>query len=364
MNPFTLNYYPEYFCDRVSETRQLNENILNGLNTLLHSPRRLGKSTLIFHLFHQLEKKGKYETIIIDLFATSNMEDFLRIFAEKLLLKYHQKSFIKGLTSLLKGLSPTLTFSQDGTPMLGLSINKSQHETTLSQLFDYLEKRKKKVIIAFDEFQEIASYPEKAEAILRTYIQRLNNVKFIFSGSSNHLLQEMFYSAKRPFYQSCEVLVLEKINRKSYADFIKKLFNKNSKKIDQTAVDHILDFSKVYTYYTQVICNQAFYKTDNNLDYTQAVQITQAYIENRKSDYQSLFNLLSENQKKIVVAIAKENIVSAPSSINFILKYKLPSVSSTLQAIKTLANKEIIYKDPKGYIIYDVFFGRFLQMYY
>ncbi len=364
MNPFTLYYNPKHFCDRKNELLQLEENLDNGRNTLLHSPRRLGKSALIKHLFTKLEKQKTYETVFVDLFATTNMESLIRVFAEKLLTKYHRKNFIRGVKSLLKGLSPNISFSPDGTPSLGLSINETQTESTLSELFRYLESRNKKVVVAFDEFQEIASYPEKAEALLRTRIQELKNVQFIFSGSSNHLLQQMFFSAKRPFYQSVEVLVLDKIEHGVYADFIKEQFEMFHKKMSTDAVSHLLNFSDDYTYYTQAICNQAFSKTEVELTFEAALKITKTYIENRKADYQNLLRLLPENQKKVAIAIAKEEIVNKPSAIEFIINNKLPSVSSTSQALKALVSKEIVYQTSEGFIVYDVFFKRFLQDYY
>ena len=78
----------------------------------------------------------------------------------------------------------------------------------------------------------------------------------------------------------------------------------------------------------------------------------------------SIYNILAENHKKIVVAVAKEGIVQKPSSIDFLMKYKLPSASSTLQAIKALTFKEITYKTSEGYVVYDVFFKRFLEKYF
>ncbi len=364
MNPFTVIYKRGFFCDRYAETEQLEANIDNGLNTFIHSPRRMGKTALIFHLFDELETKKQHDWLFIDLFATHNMEGLIRLLAEKVLEKYHSRNFYKGITSLLQGISPTLSISADGSPSLSLNLEETQHETTLNQLFAYLEKRKKKVVIAFDEFQEVATYPEKAEAILRTYIQKLKNVQFIFSGSSNHLLHEMFFSAKRPFYQSCEVLVLDKINRETYAAFISEMFSKYKKQIDEDAVDYILDYTDTYTYYTQVICNQLFYKTKQRLTKVQAFEIVNLYIENRKADYQALLNLLPDNQKKMAIAIACEEIVSSPTSVELLMKYKLPSASSTLLATNTLNKKEIIYRRSEGYVIYDVFFKRFLQKYY
>lgn len=363
MNPFTVNYHPDYFCDRDTEITRLRENLENGLNTLVHSPRRMGKSSLIKHLFNQLGKDKSYETLFIDLFATSRLEDLLRLLAEGILKKYHSKNILEGIKTLLKGLSPSITFGHDGTPVLSMSLKESEQETTFSQLFDYLEGRKKKVVLAFDEFQEIASYPEKAEAILRTYIQKMSNVHFIFSGSTNHMMQNMFYSASRPFYQSSEVMVLEKISHAQYGRFIDSCFNQFSKQIQPEAVDYILDFTENYTYYTQVICNQCFYKTEQLLTVDEAMDIASGYIENRKIDYLNLFNLLAENQKKVVVAVANESVVSKPTSNEFLSKHKLSSASSILQAINTLHTKDIVYKTPDGFVIYDVFFKRFLQRY-
>ena len=364
INPFSLTYNPEYFCDREAETTQLISNLANGLNTLLHSPRRLGKTALILHTFNRLEQSKTCETFYIDLFATSKMQDLIGILADKVLKKYHSQNLMQGIKSLLKGINASLTFSPDGTPSLGLNLNEKQFDSTLAQLFDFLESRKKSVVIAFDEFQEVAGYPEKAEAILRTHIQQLSNVKFIFSGSTNHLLQEMFLGAKRPFYQSAEVMVLDKIDRNIYSEFITSTFLKNGKKINPEAVEYILGFTDVYTYYTQLICNQCFYNTDLNLEIDQTRQIINNYLESRKIDYLNILNMLSENQKKMVIAIAKDRLVEKPSAMEFLHRNNLPSASSSLQALKTLNDKEIIHKTITGYKVYDVFFERFLEKYF
>ena len=364
MNPFTLNYNPDYFCDRENEIQHLKDNIINGLNTLVHSPRRLGKSAMILHLFHQLKKEKKYETVFVDLFATQNLVDFTKIFGEAILQKYHTRNIITGIKKLFRGVHASITFSDDGTPMLDLGLGEGQLQTGISQLFDYLEQRKNPVVVAFDEFQEVAGYPEKAEALLRTFIQRLKNVTFIFSGSSNHILQNMFYSAKQPFYQSTESLVIDKINHDIYADFINQCFNKFDKEISNSAIGHFLEFTETHTYYTHVICNQAFYKSNNFLEKDEATEITGNYIETRKVDYLNILNLLPGNQRSLIKSIAKEGIVQKPSAVNFLIKYKLPSSSSTLQALHVLVEKEMIYRSPDGYKVYDVFFRRFLERYF
>lgn len=364
MNPFSLYYNPKYFCDRESELSYLKQNAKNGLNTIVHSPRRLGKSAIIHHLFHHLEKEESFETLYVDLFASDNLNDFARIFGEVLLTKYHKKNLVAGIKRLFKGLYASVSFSPDGSPSLNLGIGEGQVETSLNQLFDYLEQRKKPVLVAFDEFQEIATYPEKAEAALRTIIQRLENVHIIFSGSSMHILQNMFFSAKQPFYQSSQSMLIDKIPQDKYAAFIKNNFNEFDKNITKEAITHLLEFTESHTYYTQVICNISFYKTVKKLDLDQAIQITNEYIENRKMDFQGILKLLPVNQQKVIIAIAKDGHIAKPTSVDFLMKYHLPSASSTLLAVNVLLDKEMIYKTKDGYTVYDVFLRRFLERYY
>ena len=292
------------------------------------------------------------------------MQGLIQILAEKVLQKFHKKNILKGLQQLFKGLSPTVSFERDGTPKFSLDVHKSQYQSSLEQIFNYLEKQKKKVFLAFDEFQEVARYPEKAEALLRTHIQNLSNINFIFSGSTGHILREMFLDAKRPFYQSAEVMVLTKIDRQVYKGFITETFEKSKKSIQPQAADFILDYSEVYTYYTELICNQCFSLTPKTLTEEHARKITSDYLEIRKFDYLNILNLMSENQKRIVIAIAKEGHVTKPNAMDFIIRHKLPPPSSINQVLKVLLEKEIIFKTLKEYKVYDVLFSRFLEKYY
>ena len=363
-NPFSLNYTPDHFCDREKELNQLQVNFFNGLNTVIHSPRRLGKSALIKHLFHQLENEKLVETIYVDLYATQSMQDLIQMLAEKVLKKFHQKNFLAGLQQVLKGLSPTVSFDRNGTPSFSLQLKEQEYQTSLEQIFGYLEQKNKKVLVAFDEFQEVATYPAKAEAILRTHIQNLSNVKFIFSGSSGHILQEMFLGAKRPFYQGAEVIVLDKIDREVYKQFIINTFESEKKNITPEAAEYLLDFSDVYTYYTQLICNQCFSQTDKLLTVDMAQQVAANYLESRKFDYENIINLMTENQRKLTTALAKEGIVQKPNAMEFLSTHKLPGASSVNQALKVLLEKQILFQSPEGISVYDVFFRRYLEQYF
>ncbi len=363
-NPFLLQYHSEHFCDREEEIEQLYANVSNGINTVVYSPRRIGKTAMIMHFFHQLEESREFDTLYVDLFATKNLEDLINKLAREILNKYYKKNILEGIKMALRGLQANVSFSDDGIPQLSIGVGRGETQNTLEKLFAYIENRRKPVVLAFDEFQEIAKYPERADASLRTIIQHLNNVRCIYSGSTMHMLTEMFFSPSKPFYQSSASLVIEKIDYDIYLSFIINEFSKKGKKITKPAARHLLDFTEHYTFYTQMICNVSFYKTENRLELSGAKEeMTRDYMENRKLDYYNIYNLLSENQKKVLIAIAKEDKISKPTSIDFLMKYRLPSASSTLQAVNALVDKEIVYKNRGEFTVYDVFLKRFIQLY-
>ena len=205
-NPFLYQGYvsPEYFCDRTQETEELIANLQNGRNTVLISPRRMGKTGLIKNAFHHLkEQESDAICLYIDIFATKNQHDFVQLLgtsiAQEVLSK--ERKAIKKLLEFFGSWRPV--FSTDpmtGAPSVSISIEPALTEVSLKTVFDYLNRSKHQVYIALDEFQQIMSYPETGtEALLRSYIQFAPNVHFVFSGSKRHLMSQIFYSPDRPF---------------------------------------------------------------------------------------------------------------------------------------------------------------------
>ena len=190
-NPFLVSGYesPEYFCDRKNETEDILETLRNGRNITLTSPRRLGKTGLIKHVYLLIKQQDPRASVIyIDLYSTESLYDFTQAFASAVLgqLDSNPVKAMKVIVNLFKSFRPNLTVDQiTGQPKIGLDIASGTETSTLKQVFEYLKQSGKTCYIAFDEFQQIAYYPEKnVEALLRSYIQDLHNVHFIFSGST------------------------------------------------------------------------------------------------------------------------------------------------------------------------------------
>lgn len=223
-NPFLIAGYhsPEFFCDRETETAAILNALHNGRNVTLIAPRRMGKTGLIRHAFYRLkEQEPDIATLYMDIYSTQSMGDFVRLFANTVLGKLDtapQKALSR-IGQFIRSCRPVFTFDElTGVPKVTIDVAPQEEESTLKEIFDYLGSSEKRCYIAIDEFQQIAEYQEKGiEASLRSYIQFLPNVNFIFAGSKQHLMQEMFMSSKRPFYQSTQLLTIGPINREAYA---------------------------------------------------------------------------------------------------------------------------------------------------
>ena len=214
-NPFVVYGYKgaEYFCDRQKETEKMISSLHNERNITLVAPRRMGKTGLIHHVFHQMEEQyAEVKCFYLDIFATKNLEQMVQLMASEIIGKLDtvSQSALRKVQEFFSSWRPTLTIDElTGIPSFSLDLKPSEGKESLKRIFEYLKQSGKRCYIAIDEFQQILSYPEDGvEAMIRSYIQFLPNVYFVFSGSQQHMMQEMFLSANRPFFQSSLVLSL------------------------------------------------------------------------------------------------------------------------------------------------------------
>lgn len=371
INPFITNgYHSEtYFCNRTEETTFLTRQVTNGNNLALISPRRLGKTGLIEHCFHRKEIKDNYYTFLADIYATKNLQEFVFELGKNVLngLKPQGKRiwdiFLNTLTSLRTGI----TFDEMGVPSWNVEMGDIKNPSvTLDEIFRYLAKADKPCLIAIDEFQVIAKYPEKnIEATLRTYIQHCTNAHFIFSGSQRHMMGEIFTSPSRPFYQSTVILDLRPIECDKYAAFIKRHFKENNKDIANETILRTYQMFEGTTWYIQFVMNFLYASTsEGEICFPDEIQIAvDSIISQMDFTYSSLLYQLPAKQKEVLIAISKEGKVKGITSSKFLHTYKL-TASSVQGAIKGLLEKDFVTVELGVYSIYDRFFERWLKREY
>jgi len=367
-NPFVLAEYvgPDYFCDRTEETEELIANLQNGRNTTLISPRRIGKTGLIRNAFYRIRQLEKDAICIyIDIFSTKNQHDFVQLLGTALaqyVLSYEQQA-LRRLLQFFGSWRPV--FSADpitGMPTVSVSVEASQTEMTLKTIFDYLKQNRHHIYIAIDEFQQIIYYPETGtEALLRSYMQFAPNVHFIFSGSKQHLMAQIFNSPDRPFYQSTVGMGLYPLHEEIYYDFARRFFEAKKGRLSKEI------FHTIYTQFDGVTANiqqilNRLYEISKTIDNDQQVTEAIQHIINRSSmQYEGLLLFLTDNQLSLLKAIAKTDCVKSPQAAEFIRQYELPSASSVKTALTVLIDKDLVYHNTNGYTVYDRFFALWLK---
>lgn len=366
-NPFLISGYhsPEYFCDRVLESKTIADALYNGRNITLIAPRRMGKTGLIKNVFYNLkEQDPEIVTIYIDIYSTQNLSEFVHLMANSILGKLDTTSqaVITRVSKFIRSCRPTFTIDDvTGAPIVTLDIASEKNETTLKEIFEYIASSDKRCYIAIDEFQQIGEYPENGvEALLRSYIQFLPNVNFIFSGSKQHVMQEMFLSAKRPFYQSTQTLSIDCIKSELYRDFADKFFNQKGCKLNHKAFNYIYERFNGHTWYVQSILNR-LYAYGRDVDIAVVDMAISEIVEESTYAYEMLLSAYSANNVTLLKAIAKEGTVTEITAGDFISKYKLKAASSVKTSLAKLLNNELAYKSTDGYIVYDRFMSIWLS---
>ena len=367
-NPFLVSGYesPAFFCDREKETADLLETLRNGRNVTLTSPRRIGKTGLIKHLFYTLKQQDpKAVVIYIDLFPTDNLAGFTHAFASAVFgqLDSNPTKVLKTVASIFKGLRPHLTlYEVTGKPLIELDIVKGTETYTLEQVFAYLKQSGKECFIAFDEFQQISHYPEQhVEAPLRSYVQDLHQAHFIFSGSQVHMLQEMFLSPKRPFYQSTSEITIGAIAEKPYYDFASEFFRRQGRVLPEEVFSELYRRYEGFTWYIQMILNRIYAKSARTIDLDLVQECVLDILKENDYYYQHLIRVYPKGQVKLIKAIALEKKVREITSGAFVAKYGLTATSSVKSALKRMLEEEIVYCSEEVYMVYDRFFGERLD---
>ena len=367
-NPFIIEGYrsPDYFCDRESETALLKRHLTNGCNVALIAPRRLGKSGLIHHLFHQEEIQNDYYPIYIDIYETKNLNEFVYVLGKGILsvLKTQGRKTWEAFLSILKSLQSTITFDINGIPEWNLGIGDIKYpDVTLDELFEYLEKADKPCLVAIDEFQTIANYPEKTvEASLRKRIQQCQNARFIYAGSKRHMMAQIFSSSARPFYNSSAIMGLETIDRKVYREFANRHLATNGKSITKEAFQYLYDAYDGVTWYIQYILNMLYTTLSDtpNLSIADIKAVENEILSQHRFSYQAFLYQITAKQKQVLIASAHEHKASSVMSQSFLQKNHLGA--STVQgAIKVLLAGDFITNDDGVYEVCDKFFERYLR---
>lgn len=370
-NPFYITgIIPEpYFCDREKETQWIMRTLENKAHILLTSPRRMGKTQLIRHVFEQPSIKENYYTFYSDIYATTSLHELVLFLSKEIysVLVPKGKSVLNKFLAGLHSLAGSFGYDPvSNTPTFNIKLGDIHApELTLEEIFSYLEQADKPCVFAIDEFQQITNYPEKnVEALLRTHIQKMNNCLFIYAGSNRHVLENMFNSAAQPFYNSAEQIYLDRISKDVYTGFAEEQFTNTNRQIKTEAAALAYDLFEGHTYYVHNVLHNAFayIDPDKTIDESDIYKILGDILEEKGRSFASVMNQLNYQQKESLIAIAKEGKASGVTSVAFVKQHALKSPSSVQYAITTLLEKQLLtYSNVERTKVYSVA-DKFLEM--
>lgn len=361
-NPFILSPMipDEYFCDRQEETRQMVKTLTNQGNVVLTSPRRVGKTGLINHCFTRPEMLSEFVTISIDILHTTSFREFIMELGSAVFNKLAKRNerLMKQFTALLRSLSASFGYDPvNNTPTFDIKLGQiTNPEFTLDEIFAFLETSERPVIVAIDEFQQIIYYPEKnIEALLRGRIQKLQNTWFVFAGSERRMMNEMFFSELRPFYQSATPIELEPIDINIYTEFVCQQFSHANKAIDRDVIPLVYHFWDGITLYVHRIFHDAYAETQTGETCTQMLieEVTSSFISQNEKRLRELLSFVTDQQKQLLYAIAQEGKSTGITSGAFVKKHSLKSASAVQSAAKRLLEIDMITKSGQTYTVSD-----------
>lgn len=210
--------------------------------------------------------------------------------------------------------------------------------------------------MAIDEFQQIVYYPEKnVEALLRGRIQKMRNTHFIFAGSERRLMNEMFFSNLRPFYQSATPIELNPIALDVYTAFTQQQFRDAGKQIAAETIKYVYDFWEGVTMYVHKTFHDAFAETQTGELCTpdSVLQIMDSYLHQNEKRMLELLSFITEQQKGLLYAISDEGKANGITSSSFVKKHSLRSASAVQSAARRLLEIDMITRQGQTYSISD-----------
>ncbi|CAB1084430.1 hypothetical protein JY97_13910 [Alkalispirochaeta odontotermitis] len=367
-NPFAYSNYVtgDAFCNRKKEIAEMLQYIRASQNVLLYSHRRYGKSSLIRQVFGEIERKNlKIKAMHVELYGTISEKDFIsKTFQCLNQLESNLERLLQTVNRALKSIRLNLSIDPaTGGTSISPAFEAVKEKTILEELMKILltYSQKHKLVIAFDEFQEVANYTEEGfEKRLRSHVQQHSNICYIFAGSQQHLITEMFNANNRAFYKLAESFPLPKIETKDYIPWVQNLFNRKKTKLPDKIVEKIIEAFENHPMYIQNLLFHLWEEPAKRAVSQEVItKIEESIIEKRSLEYSVLWETLSINQKKTLKLILLNDGAHLYNA-DALMSVNLKTASLVTKALSSLMKKEIIVKNG-NYLIQDIVFKKWLQ---
>ncbi|NMB37057.1 MAG: ATPase [Bacteroidales bacterium] len=337
------------FTNREVETAHLVQNFKSLINTIIISPRRWGKSSLVNRAAKlAMEEDSKLRICHIDLFNVRNEEHFYSLLVQKVIAATSSKweEAVNNAKSFFKHLIPKISIGTDPTNEVSIDFDWEEVKHNADEVIDLAEKIAKKkglkIVICVDEFQNISEFtdPDYFQKKLRSHWQLHQNVAYCLYGSKRHMMMEVFTNSSKPFYKFGDLMFLNKIATPYLVEFFKSRFSDTGKSINEDASHLIVELVDNHPYYAQQLAQQAWLRTQNECTVEIVREAHTALVEQLSLLFVTITETLTTQQLNYLNAfIAGEKAIS---STEVMYRYQISSSTSISRSKAALIKNDIL----------------------
>ena len=373
-NPFVFGKAAEgsYFTDRQEDAKRLTANLTHGINTILISPRRWGKTSLVKKVIAEIDHP-EIKTVFLDIFQCKSEWEFYRAFATAVIKQTASKleEWVEMAKTFLANISPKFTFGPDPMTDFSISFEWDKKNDTILDVLQLPEKiaqrRGIRLLVCLDEFQQMAEFADSVtfQKKLRSVWQHQQHVTYCIFGSKKHLLENIFNDKSMPFYKFGDLMFLKKIPTDEWIPFICDKFSETGKSITPEQADRICEATDNLSSYVQQLSWVVWYKSGDTVIDADVEEAINDLLEQNKVFFQREVEQLTELQLNFLRAVA-DGVTSGQTRKEVIRKYRLET-SANVQAIKkSLVKRDLIEVNDDEVTFNDSLFKLWLkrQRYY
>lgn len=351
----------EHFINRKNEIRRIRDNIAGQINTILISPRRWGKSSLMKQVAYKTGSKVN-KFVFIDFYNIRSEEEFYSIYAQEVLKASLTKTdeFLRAGKDFFRTILPLISFSIDPGHDLKVRFNWNEIKKEKTEILNLPEMiaRKKNIqlTICIDEFQNVARLDDytRIEEELRASWQHHHHVAYCLYGSKRHMMLDIFNQESRPFYRFGDIIMLDKIAKENWISFITRSFSNSGKMISRGLAGRVIEMAKNHPDYIQQLCHHTWCLTDYQADENTITQAIELVLSSTVLFYEETCDSLSSTQINLLIAVA--NHESQFTSASVMRKYGLGTPRNVSKNKQILESKEIIDFHAENASFNDPFF--------
>lgn len=337
------------FTDREKETADLVRNFTSLINTIIISPRRWGKSSLVNKAAKlAMNQDSRLRICHIDLFNVRDEEHFYSLLAQKVISATSTKweDAVASAKSMFSHLVPKISIGSDPTNEVSIDFDWETVKQNPDEVLDFAEKiaQKKglKIVICVDEFQNISEFTDAdyLQKKLRSHWQRHQSVAYCLYGSKRHMMMEVFTNSSKPFYKFGNLMFLDKIDTHCLVEFFQRRFADTNKRINDDAANLIVQLVENHPYYAQQLAQLSWLRTKDVCRVEIVREAHAALVEQLSLLFVTITETLTTQQLNYLKAlIAKEKAITSTDVMH---RYKISSTTSIARSKAALIKNDIL----------------------